>query len=107
METDGAFAPMFDEPVVITCQRDGGKMSQTVMCCVLSTVTDEPYSDDMLEANRVATDFICKRSDWKFLDMVRRGDVVERQGVLKKTRYTVQSVVEDDAVGIIVKAKSC
>ena len=103
---DKAFEPMFSEPVVITCSHDKTKISQTVFCCVLSSVTDEPYSDEMLDTDRVELDFVCNRKDWTFLSTVHRGDTLERHGLFNKPKYTVQSVREDDVLGIIIKAKS-
>lgn len=103
---DDAFTPMFSEPVVITSSQGNNNISQTVVCCVLSSTTDEPYSDEMMDTNRVELDFVCNRKDWKFLSMVHRGDTLVRQGIFNKPKYTVQTVKEDDVLGIIIKAKS-
>lgn len=102
---DRAFDPMYDAPVVISCVRDGNEIAQTVRCFVSSDVTGEPIADEMLDTDRKDLNFSFARKDWAFLKMVRRGDKVKRQGLLGEAVYTVQNVVDDDVLGIVIKGR--
>lgn len=102
---DRAFAPMYDTAVIISCTRDGKEISQTVRCFVSSDVTGEPIADEMLDTDRKDLNFSFARRDWAFLKMVRRGDKVKRQGLLGEAVYTVQDVIEDDVLGIVIKGR--
>ena len=103
---DKAFEPMFDEPVIISCTRDGQEIQQTVKCFVSSDMTGEPIADEMLDTYRKDLNFSFARRDWAYLKTIRRGDKVTRQGLMGTMDYTVQDVIEDDVLGIVVKARS-
>lgn len=103
---DKAFQPMFNEPVKVISKRDSKTVEQTVVCCVFSSSTGEPLTDDSLETDRVDLDFVFKRQDWKFINTLKRGDKIQRVGLFKKPEYVVMTVVEDDVMGLVVKARS-
>ena len=103
---DKAFEPMFQEPVLVTCKRNNKTIEQTILCSVFSSTTGEPLVDDSLETDRVDLDFVFKRQDWKFINTLKRGDSIQRVGLFKKPEYAVMSVVEDDVMGLVVKARS-
>lgn len=103
---DTAFNPMFQEPLAVTCKRNNNTIEQTITCCVFSSTTGDPLVDESLETDRVDLDFVCKRCDWKFVHTLRRGDTLKRIGLFKKPEYVVESVIEDDVMGLVIRARS-
>lgn len=102
-KTDSAFEPMFDESIWLK-SRDG--QQNTVQAAVFTDNTAMPLDEDMLESDCEQLNFIVKRVDWPFVQKLTRGDTLKREDFNGK-KYTIQDVVSDNALGLIIKARSC
>lgn len=98
---DSAFEPMYSEPVVITL-KDGTR--QTLEACIFDDSTDDPISDSALDSVGERIQLIFKRSNITFLKTIKRGDIIERQGVGGK-KYTVQDSSMDDPYSWVIRAR--
>ena len=105
-DIDQAFEPMFDEHVVIVCDRgSSGSFRQTVNVIVDEDMDDEPLGDQMTETDIERISVTCKEADWNFLQRIQTGDLIERPEFHGK-RYKVFSVARDRLMGIVVKART-
>lgn len=95
-----AFEPFYSEDVVVKC-KDGDQHS--VKAFIMTDNTTDP-DEDFLDTDVEVLNFIidkCCKCD--FLYKVQRGDTVMRY--INNKQYAVANVVEDFALGIIIKAK--
>lgn len=97
---DKAFVPMFSEHVVITL-KDGTK--QTLSACVFDDSTDDPISDGSMDTTRERIQLLFKTSELAFLKAIKRGDVIERQGVGRK--YTIYDSRADETFSWVIRAR--
>ena len=96
---DAAFAPMYDEDIWIS-RKDG--QQTTVQASVFLDNTALPISEDMMDSDCEQINVLVRKCDWPFIKALVRGDVLKRDG----KRYTVQEVVSDGAMGLVIKARS-
>lgn len=100
-DTDKAFMPFYDFAVTITTKE--GKR-QTLKVSLFDDIEGEPLSQELsMETERKDIQIVARRRDWSFLQTIRRGDTVEVPPMKKK--YSISSVENDFAMGIIIKAR--
>lgn len=97
---DSAFDVFYDETILVEC-KDGKK--QTLMACVMTDNTGDPLSEDMVDSTREDLNIVSRHCDWAFVQKLERGDKLTRICMNKK--YVVQEVVEDFAMGFVIKAR--
>ena len=90
----------FDEEMVIDT-KDGKK--QTVNCVVMDDITQEPLDENMLDTESTGISITFRRSDWYYIGNIMRGDKIYRPQFNKW--YSVTDVLNDFALGFIVKAR--
>jgi len=95
-----AFEVFYNEPVKITSK--DGSLNQTIQCCVFSSTTGDTIENDNFDTTRIDLNFICDRKDWKYVQLLKRGDQLERLRPLKHKKYTVQDIIEDDVMGLVI-----
>ena len=96
---DTAFDPMYDEDIWV--QRKDGQQT-TLQAAVFTDNTALPISDEMMDTDCEQINVLVRKCDWPFIKALVRGDTLKRDG----RKYTVQEVVTDGAMGLIVKARS-
>lgn len=100
---DAATSPMFDEPVVVSGNRNGHIRRQTLTVSVFDDSTDSPVSEDSMDAEAEVISCVARRNDWLFVrDVMVRGDEVRRRD---GSCYKVLSVAHDSSLGWIFKAR--
>lgn len=97
-----AFDLMYDECVSI---KPKNGMRTTKQCCIFIDNTADSLSEDMQETNREDIILTFRDCDSKYVNTLKRGDVIYRVEHGNKT-YAVQSVVDDRVMGLVVKARS-
>lgn len=103
---DLAFQPMFDESLIFTHKHGGQTFTQTITCSVFTSNTTDPLSDNVMDTDRVEINVVVPRDKWELLKSLKRGDTIERCGLFKKKFYTINSVMDDDVMGMVVNAYS-
>lgn len=101
---DAAFAPLYNEMVKVHASRGAQTLSQTLTVCVMACGTDEPYSEGAVDTQREALAFIFCEGDWRYVSELRRGDTITRYN--PERTYRVEAVKRDDALGVVVEARS-
>lgn len=100
---DNAFDPMFDESIWLK-RKDNQQL--TTKAAVFIDNTAVPLDDDMMETDCEQLNFLVKRCDWPFVQKLQRGDTLKREDFNGK-KYTIQDVMNDNALGLVIKARSC
>lgn len=101
---DKAFAPMYEEPLLVR-HTDGGKtVDQTLMCIVFSDATGEAISAEAMDTEREDITISFRARDWAFVQSLKRGDKVARPTTNGKT-YAVQEVKYDAVMGWVISAR--
>lgn len=101
-DNGNAFDPMYDECIAI--QPKTG-LKTTRRCCVFLDNTADTLAEDLQETDREDIILAFRDCDAKYINSLRRGDVVIRPECNGK-KYTVQVVTRDCVLGLIVKARS-
>ena len=71
--------------------------------CVMTDNNGDPLSEDLVDSSREDISIVACKSDWAFVKALERGDKLTRVCVGKN--YVVQEVVEDFAMGFVIKAR--
>lgn len=99
--TERAFMPFNDFAITITT-KTGNR--ETLKVSLFDDIEGEPLSDEVsMDTERKDLQIIARRKDWGFVKTVKRGDTIEVPPDKKK--YSVSSVENDFALGIIIKAR--
>lgn len=97
---ESAFDVFFTEGVIVKL-RDGS--THTIQACVMADNTGDVITDTAVDTNREDISILAKKCDWEWVSSkISVGDNVER---LNGKRYAVMNVVEDFALGKIIKAR--
>lgn len=91
------------ETVKVTPQRSDTP-PQAFKVCVLASATAEPFSESAIDSTREALAFVFCEEDWRSVRLLRRGDTIARRQPPRS--YRIESVKRDDALGIVVEARS-
>ena len=103
IENFKAFAPMFQEDIIISFKENNETKKQTIRCCIFTDNMSDPYEDNTMDTNFQQIHISCMREDWKFLKNLKRGDTVVRPSINKK--YSIQKVDDDFNMGIVITAR--
>ena len=100
IETDGAFAPFFDESVIAR-SKDGKAV--TIRAAVFSCNTGEPLDESLLETECDTLNLVVARCDWPYAKTLARGDSLE---IDCKGKYKICTVNHDKQFGLVITARS-
>ena len=105
-DIDKAFEPMQNETVLFVCKREkDADMRQAVEVTVFTDGTGYSLSEDQISTDREDILVGFKRKDWPYVRTMRRGDILKRCKLGFK-EYAIQSVEEDEVMGLVIKARS-
>lgn len=99
---EDAFDPMFNEDIEIYI----GGTRVTVKCAIFVDSNGEVLSDDMLDTDRRDINIFIRQRDWVLLKNVNVNDIVRRTVGGNVVEYAVSELVDDMAMGKIIKARS-
>lgn len=97
-----AFDPMFDESIEIITDN----CNLTLECAVFADATGDALSPDLVETNRIDINIVVRKNDWPVLENVHTNNIVKRTVAGKVVTYAVTDLVDDAAIGKLIKARS-
>lgn len=101
--TDNAFDPFFTEYVKVTLK--SGEC-QTLKVALFDDIEGDPLGEEgSMDTTRKDIQINARQEDWHFVEKMARGDLVEIPTNSKGAKYRVQTVKNDFALGIIIKAR--
>lgn len=104
-DIDNAFAPMYNECVIVSFSRQDRKYNLTLKCCVFVDNTDVSFDDSTIDTKMEQIIVQIRKDDWAYVKQLRRGDTLERPELNGK-KYKVEEVTKDGLMDWIVRARS-
>ena len=95
---DKAFAPMFDEKIII----DSDEKKAVLPCVVFLCDTGEPLTDAALDTAREDIMLVFRAADWPFVRTVQRGAEIT---LTNGKKYKAYRVAEDALYGVQLYAR--
>lgn len=95
---DRAFDPMFTDEIVV----ETSKGSQTLKCVVFTDNTSDVLTNDMIDSDIEEISINIRKEDWWVMDEIEVGDSISRNN----QQYKVTNVVDDFALGKVIKVRS-
>lgn len=95
---------MLGTETVSVWPQQGATPPQAFNVCVMASASAEPFSESAIDSQREALAFIFCEDDWRSIQLPRRGDTIKRSNPTRT--YRIESVKRDDALGIVIEARS-